>query len=373
MFVRTAERFLLPSSKEYLTAPRSVQFTSTLGTYQLTPAQLASYFSQRGIRSFSEQELTPEKIHEQAGIERLYWMFSDPLKASPEYALYILCAFSSLTLHKHLHQWEVDKPDIAIVTTTYRPGFNLADQLVSELYGTTHGIRTLNVHYACAGFAKALAIVHNEIQTGRLSLDAEVLIISPEIYSPHIGPSPYMDIFSDGVVVTSFRHQRDLTIHASAEFSYPERMNQMMCMARPYAQDSENNDSTIALLPPLSDTGEKTTMDRSGMTKFILREPVRALHAVRNMLDPAVQSHIQFALVHGANGHMPQLLSEKAGLPCISNIAEVGNLSSASIPYTWMHLSPSVQPFPGDIILINGFGAGLTNIAVAVEVRSPRN
>lgn len=74
-------------------------------------------------------------------------------------------------------------------------------------------------------------------------------------------------------------------------------------------------------------------------------------------------SDIDWLVMHQANQRILDSAAKKLGLPAekvVSNLAEYGNTSAASIPLALDEAVRSGDIKDGDVIAIAGFGAGLT-------------
>jgi 3-oxoacyl-[acyl-carrier-protein] synthase-3 len=74
-------------------------------------------------------------------------------------------------------------------------------------------------------------------------------------------------------------------------------------------------------------------------------------------------SDIDWLLLHQANQRILDSVAQKLGIPpdkVISNLAEYGNTSAASIPLALDETVRQGKIKPGDVIVLAGFGAGLT-------------
>ena len=72
---------------------------------------------------------------------------------------------------------------------------------------------------------------------------------------------------------------------------------------------------------------------------------------------------IDWLILHQANQRIMDAVAERLGLPperIVSNVAEYGNTSAASIPIAWNAAVRSGQIKPGETIATSGFGAGLS-------------
>jgi 3-oxoacyl-[acyl-carrier-protein] synthase III len=72
---------------------------------------------------------------------------------------------------------------------------------------------------------------------------------------------------------------------------------------------------------------------------------------------------VDWLILHQANQRIMDAVAERLGLPpekIVSNVAEYGNTSAASIPIALNAAVRSGKIKPGDTIATSGFGAGLS-------------
>lgn len=101
--------------------------------------------------------------------------------------------------------------------------------------------------------------------------------------------------------------------------------------------------------------------------------------AVRIMVDSAEKSlaasgvsvdDIAMVVPHQANIRIISAACERLGIPMSKTalaLAETGNTSSASIPLAWFAAADDGRLTPGDLILLVGFGAGMTAASAVVR------
>jgi 3-oxoacyl-[acyl-carrier-protein] synthase III len=94
-----------------------------------------------------------------------------------------------------------------------------------------------------------------------------------------------------------------------------------------------------------------------------------AVNAVPDVIDKALfKAQIQvedvdWLILHQANQRIMDAVADRLGLPpekIVSNVAEYGNTSAASIPIALNAAVRSGKIKPGDTIATSGFGAGLS-------------
>ena len=101
--------------------------------------------------------------------------------------------------------------------------------------------------------------------------------------------------------------------------------------------------------------------------------------AVRIMVDSAEKSlaasgasvdDIAMVVPHQANIRIISAACERLGIPMSKTalaLAETGNTSSASIPLAWFAAADDGRLAPGDLVLLVGFGAGMTAASAVVR------
>jgi 3-oxoacyl-[acyl-carrier-protein] synthase III len=94
-----------------------------------------------------------------------------------------------------------------------------------------------------------------------------------------------------------------------------------------------------------------------------------AVNAVPDVIDKALfkaklqVADVDWLILHQANQRIMDAVAERLGLPpekIVSNVAEYGNTSAASIPIALNAAVRSGKIKPGDTIATSGFGAGLS-------------
>ena len=95
----------------------------------------------------------------------------------------------------------------------------------------------------------------------------------------------------------------------------------------------------------------------------------RAIRAAEKSTNKVVEeagysmADIDLLVPHQANRRIMDALSERLGIPaqkCASVIERTGNTSSASVPLALIDSIESNSLKPGSLILMTGFGAGMT-------------
>ena len=117
------------------------------------------------------------------------------------------------------------------------------------------------------------------------------------------------------------------------------------------------------------ETDRTVTMNGRAIFRFGVEQGTAVMHELcaRAGID---LSSVRFVIPHQANLRIISALIEKTGLPAdrwFVNIQKYGNTASSSIPLALTELADSRAIAPGDIILLVGFGAGLTWCGLALS------
>ena len=103
-------------------------------------------------------------------------------------------------------------------------------------------------------------------------------------------------------------------------------------------------------------------MNGQEVYKFATREVPRILSEAMEASDMTVDD-IDWLLLHQANIRIMETVAKRLGVPMekvITNLAEYGNTSAASIPLALDEAVRSGKVKKGDVIACAGFGAGLS-------------
>ena len=103
-------------------------------------------------------------------------------------------------------------------------------------------------------------------------------------------------------------------------------------------------------------------MNGSEVYKFATREVPRVIKEVLEASELEVED-VDWILLHQANIRIMQTVAKRLGVPMdkvITNLADYGNTSAASIPLALDEAVRSGKVKKGDVIACAGFGAGLS-------------
>lgn len=106
----------------------------------------------------------------------------------------------------------------------------------------------------------------------------------------------------------------------------------------------------------------RLSMNGKEVYKFATREVPEVLIEAMDAANIKIED-VDWLLLHQANIRIMETVAKRLGIPMskvITNLAEYGNTSAASIPLALDEAVRSGKVKPGDIIACAGFGAGLS-------------
>ncbi|GAB3261186.1 beta-ketoacyl-ACP synthase III [Kineosporia babensis] len=238
---------------------------------------------------------------------------------------------------------------VVLATATRRqriPG--IAPQVASRLGLSTAGAFDLNA--VCAGFTYAVAMGSNAVRSGETQ---HALVIGAERVSDWITPDDpdTFVIFGDGAGA--------VVVSRSAEWGVGPSI---------WGNDGDRH-AVLAM-----------TEDESGSEYVGMNGPLVYKWSTSAMPDAAQRAcvaagvtlaDIQWFVPHQANCRIIDTLAHRLGLredQVVRDVVEAGNTSAASVPLALSRLYESGRTSPGDLVLLLGFGAGLTYAGQVVRM-----
>lgn len=210
-----------------------------------------------------------------------------------------------------------------------------------------------DISAGCTGFVYALSVARDLVASGRYD---NILVIGAEILSRIVD---WQDrntcvLFGDGAGAAVIR-----------PCAYGEGI--IECVLR---SDGSRGD---VLVLPAGGSGMPASCEtvKSKLHYIQMKGNLVYRFAVRVMVEGAMEvlekanlrkEDIDYVIPHQANQRLIDLAAERLGTQdkIYSNIARLGNTSAASIPIALDEAARSGQVKDGDIVLLVGFGAGLT-------------
>ena len=242
---------------------------------------------------------------------------------------------------------------IVCATTTPDQIMPSTGALIQAEIGATNAAG-MDVFAACSGFLYGLTMVESMIKTGQIK---HALVIGAEVLTKYVD---YTDrgtcvIFGDGAgaaVVGSVPEGKGiLATKINSDGRYAEQL---------YAPGGGTKMGTT----------HQTIDDGEHFFKMKGNELFKV--AVRSMADISAEmvekagytvDDIDLVIPHQANQRITDAVASRLGVPeekVYSNIAEMGNTSSASIPIAMDECIQSGRIHEGSLVLLTAFGGGVT-------------
>jgi 3-oxoacyl-[acyl-carrier-protein] synthase III len=226
--------------------------------------------------------------------------------------------------------------------------------LIQAKIGATRAV-AFDLSAACSGFVFGLVTASQFIQTGSYQ---NILVIGADIHSRWVDWQNRNTcvLFGDGAgaVVLQASDREDLL---GFELRSDGRQNEALHLR--YHGETQN-------LSP------EVMVKQGGFGRLIMngKEVYRfAVNAVPDVINKALFKaelevlDIDWLILHQANQRIMDAVADRIGLPAeriVSNVAEYGNTSAASIPIALNAAVRSGRIKTGDTIATSGFGAGLS-------------
>ncbi len=236
--------------------------------------------------------------------------------------------------------------------------------LLQSRTGLPPGCGALDLNLACSGFIYGLAVGEGLLRSGAAT---RVVLVNSDTYTRLIHPQDAVcrPIFGDGAAATLLGNEAGGRI-LGFEFGTDGAHAMSMHLPAGGAKSPGYRADATALLPG---DPEFIRMDGPEIYNFTLRVVPPAVEAVlrKNRLT---RDDIHYYVFHQANAFMLESLRRKLDLPrekFIIDLAETGNLVSASIPVVLERMQREGRIKPGCRVLLCGFGVGLSWASCIVE------
>nr|WP_313930755.1 beta-ketoacyl-ACP synthase III [Trichocoleus sp. FACHB-69] len=242
---------------------------------------------------------------------------------------------------------------IILATSTADDLFGSASSIQFRL-GATKAV-AFDLTAACSGFVFALATASQFIRTG---VYQNVLVIGADILSRWVDWSDRKTcvLFGDGagaVVMQAstsdrllgFELKSDGTQHQSLNLGYKPQPKELVA------------DVTVQ-----EGSYQPITMNGKEIYRFAVQKVPEVIEKALFRANMSVDQ-IDWLILHQANQRILDAVAQRLNIPAdkvISNLANYGNTSAASIPLALDEAVREGKIKQGDVIATSGFGAGLT-------------
>ena len=226
---------------------------------------------------------------------------------------------------------------------------------IQGLIGATNAV-AFDLTAACSGFVFALITASQFIRSG---VYQNVLIIGADLLSRWVDWSDRAScvLFGDGAGAIVCQRVNDGDRLLSFEMYSNGSQND--CLNVNYRGDRQ---PLVENIISQKGTYAPITMNGKEVYRFAVAKVPEAISKAMFQADLTADD-IDWLLLHQANQRIMDAVAKRLNIPqnkILSNIAEYGNTSAASIPLVLDAAVRDGRVKPGDTIAASGFGAGLT-------------
>ena len=242
----------------------------------------------------------------------------------------------------------------AIVMGTVTPDYPFPSSacVLEDMLGARN-VFSFDVNAACSGFLNALSVADSFIRTGQIR---NALVVGSDALSRLLN-------WHDRATCILFGDGAGAVVLAASENGNGGILSTKLRTDGSYVK-TLYVPAGGSLKPAKADTvrNNEHTITMNG--KEVFKIAVRSMEDIsRQALDEAGVSIDQVSLVipHQANRRIIVALAERLGVPIekvVVNLEKYGNTSAASVPVALDEARRQGRIKPGDIVLLNAFGAG---------------
>ena len=313
---------------------------SIIGSGSATPAGVLDNEALSQIVETSDQW-----IQSRTGIGRRRLASSETLTSLAAQAAQEALAAADMTAS------EIDL--IILATSTPDDLFGSASQ-IGYAIGATQAV-AFDLTAACSGFVFGLTVAAQFIRTGTYQ---NVLLIGADILSRWVDWSDRRTcvLFGDGagaVVCQATEADRLFGFELRSDGTQNDTLN------LPYKGETRSLTTDIAVA---QGTYQPITMNGREVYRFAVEKVPEVIEKALFRANMTAEQ-IDWLLLHQANQRIMDAVAKRLKIPgekVVSNLAQYGNTSAASIPIALDEAVRQGKIKPGDVIATSGFGAGLT-------------
>uniref|UniRef100_A0A1G4NSN4 Beta-ketoacyl-[acyl-carrier-protein] synthase III n=1 Tax=Galaxaura rugosa TaxID=268570 RepID=A0A1G4NSN4_9FLOR len=244
---------------------------------------------------------------------------------------------------------------IILATSSQNDLFGSASQLQHAI-GASKAV-AFDITAACSGFIISLITASQFIQTGSYK---NILVVGADILSRWVDWSDRSTciLFGDGagaaIIQNSYKNDL-LSFKLNTKGSQADQLSILY-------KTTKNNISKHTSIPLVHGHYEYVKMNGKEVYKFAVSQVPESIQECLKQAKLCI-SDLTWVILHQANQRILDAVADKLCIPqskIISNISRYGNTSAASIPIALHEVFKQGKICNGDIIVIAGFGAGLT-------------
>ncbi|WIA18437.1 hypothetical protein OEZ86_002018 [Tetradesmus obliquus] len=246
---------------------------------------------------------------------------------------------------------------VIMATSTPDDAFGSACQVQAAI-GAKQAV-AFDLTAACSGFVLALVTAAQFVRTGTAK---HVLVIGADAMSRVVD---WRDrgtciLFGDGcgAVLVSAAPEGEacsllgLDMHSDGNGQKSLHAMYSGCGGKPFQDAGASSDASYG----------NVHMAGQDVFKFAVRSVPAVIDAALKQAQ-LTKDDVDWLVMHQANQRILDAAAQRLGLPAervVSNLAEYGNTSAASIPLALDEAVRAGKVKPGDVLAMAGFGAGLT-------------
>ena len=269
-----------------------------------------------------------------------------------------LIEIAALASERAINKASIAAKDIDLIilaTSTPNDLFGSASQLQAQI-GAYNAV-AFDITAACSGFIIAMITAAQFIQNGSYS---NALVVGADVLSKWTNWSDRRTciLFGDGAGAALLQSSSILS-NGILGFNLNtdgEKFDQLNIQYE--LLESTKN----FFYSGISGKFNSITMNGKEVYRFAVSKVPQSIRSCLDALDLSV-GRVDWLLLHQANARILDAVASRLMLPShkvISNLAKYGNTSAASIPLALDEAIQESKIRPGDIVVMSGFGAGLT-------------
>ena len=243
---------------------------------------------------------------------------------------------------------------IILATSTPDDLFGTAVKVQSQL-GATRAM-AFDLTAACSGFVVGLVTASQFIRTG---VYRNVLLIGGDILSRWVDWSDRATcvLFGDGAGAVVLQGNDESDRLLGFEIYSDGSLNH--CLNLPYQGETKNLTTEKSVG---QGTYQPITMNGREVYRFAVAKVPEVIEKVLFKANITTDD-IDWLILHQANQRIMDSVSDRLKIPSekvISNVSKYGNTSAGSIPFALDEAVRAGNIKAGDLVIVSGFGAGLT-------------
>ena len=252
-----------------------------------------------------------------------------------------------------------------ILFCTQSPDFIMPSNshLMHAYLGLSDRVLAFDFNLACSGFLYGLAMANSFIQSG---LAQNILLITADTYSKYIHPEDRSArvLFGDGAAVTLISNREGELSFLDFELLSHGKESGKFCIPAGGLRTPKSAETSVTKTDAAGNVRslENIHMDGMAVWSFInsaVPKQIKGMLAKHELSNEKIDQFI----FHQASKMTLDSLMKVLGIQpsqAFSNLLEIGNTVSASIPILLKDATDQGVVKRGDLLLVSGFGVGLS-------------